>query len=247
MSSIKQFVRREIIAREREFTATVISTPKLFKFDQTANGAPVWVVDLNIGSNRVAKNVPIKASGSGARFYAQLNQTVQVRRTELGRLNVIGPGDVSIGATTTISYSLIDQSVQSTTNTDATRVFFPFESYQGQFAMTRNPGVTFDAGGSTITRDDAVDWTSDGFDDTASQTIRIGRASLLNDQGGLSVDTIAGAVMTVSGASLVDEIVASGSGLSILVEGTSLWDVASGSVNTFFPFSRLEDADGNPI
>ena len=237
MTAIKQLIRREIISREREFVATVISNPSMVDFDQSASGAPTWVVDLDIGGNRPAKNVPIKASGSGDRFYAQLGQTVLVRRTALGRLYVIGPGDRTAGSLVETVYSLETGNPSTVTTTEFVRRFFPLEYYQGT-AMLGNPTVTFavEAGDDSITRS-AGSFIDDGF--SIGQQIRVMR-STLND-----------AVFTLTGVTALQLLVSTAlqnegpivGGVTIGVVGTSRWNDGV----TFFPFSRLEDASGNPV
>jgi hypothetical protein len=233
---LKNLIRREIIGREREFIATVISTPELIDFDQSANGAPNWAVDLDIGSEKVVKNVPIKGSGSGNRFYAQLNQTVKVRRTALGRLLVIGPGDTTIQEKVETIYSLETGLLVSASSVGFHRTFFPLEHHMGPNALKGNPGITIAAAGDTLTRD-AGSWLVDGFLDT--QSCRLA-GTLLND----GIVTVSGdpttLVLTVSEA-LTDEPIQTGVTLGVV--GTSLWNDGV----TFMPFSRLEDADGNPV
>lgn len=241
MSSIKQFVRREIIAREREFIATVKSERKLLRFDDPVTGGVFWVVDIDIGSNRIIKNVPVKAGGSGSIFYAQNNQTVKVRRTALGRFYVIGPGDLAIGSRVTTTYSLDDGSETASATTTFTRVFFPYESYMGTQAVKGNPNITFSSSGDTITRD-AGDFrvtTGDGF--AVGDVVRIGSQSALNEQGSVTILSVTEFVLGVD-VTLFDEgPIAS---VTILVEGSSLYNTG-GDTNDFYPYSRIEDQDGN--
>lgn len=244
MSADKQLIRREIIARDRTFVAQVLSNPALLDFDQSVGvGGPVWAVDLDVGGGRVVKKVPVKASGSGTRFYAQLGQTVKVERTALGRLFVVAPGDASLGQLVSTSYSLETGDPVTSGNTGFVRVFFPFEFYQGPTAMKGNPGVTFAAAGNTITRqaqglNPAGSFVDDGF--VNGQTIQIGRASLLNN-GSTTITNVTATVLTVA-ASLFDE----GPLLSVTigVAGSSLWSFGT---PFFFPYSQLQDVDGNPV
>lgn len=93
MSADKELITREIRSKEQTITGTVIRRREMKNFDQSAGGSPVWVCDVEIGSNRFLKNVPIKAGSDGSRFYADLGQTVQLKRNALGRFQVIAPGD----------------------------------------------------------------------------------------------------------------------------------------------------------
>ncbi|MGB5810124.1 MAG: hypothetical protein WBG86_06310 [Polyangiales bacterium] len=237
MSSLKRFVRREIIGREKVFVARVISDPVLIDFDESVLGAPVWVVDLDIGGNRPVKNVPIKADGSGGRFYAQLNQTVQVRRTALGRMYVVGPGDVSIASLTDQVYDLNTLQPGASTDTGFTREFEPFRFYQGPASVLGNPDITFavEGGDDSITRSSGS-YIVDGF--VIGQTIEIQRTTA-ND-GQLTVTAVSALVVNVS-ETLVNEGPVSSIGMGAI--GTSLW----ADNQTFFPFSRLVDANGNPV
>jgi hypothetical protein len=235
MSALKQLIRREVIGREREFVATVITNPRLKDQDQSGDGSPNWVCDLDLGGNRPAKNIPIKASGGGNRFYAQLNQTVMVRRTALGRLYVIGPGDRAIGTLTTTSYSLESGDPITAGTTGFSREPFPLEFYMGANAMKGNPSVTFSAGGGTMTRATG-DFLADGLN---NGTGRIGGATILN-AGEVTITNVTTLVLTIS-TTLFDE--GPLDGVTVGKIGTSRW----ADTLTSWPFSRLEDASGNPI
>lgn len=242
MSANKQFVRREIIARERDFVALVISQPRLIDFDQTVDGAPIWSCDLDIGGNRVVKNVPIKPNGAGSRFYAQLNQTVLVRRTALGRLFVISPGDRVLGPRNTTSYSL-ETGDQVTAGTESfTREFFPFEFYMGPTAMKGNPVVTFaqTGGNDTITRATG-DWAADGF--VVTNTVRIG-GTTIND-GVITIAALPSATVLETADTLFNEGPKDNVSVGVTSGGlgSSLWNDGV----TGFPLSRLVDSDGNPV
>jgi hypothetical protein len=232
--SLKGLIRREIIGREREFAATVVTGPRLVDFDLSSNGAPQWAVDLDIGADRIVKNVPVKGGGSGNRFFAQFGQTVMVRRTALGRLLVIGPGDRVAAARNTTTYSL-ETSAQTASATVAfSRVFFPFESFMGPQALKGNPNITIAAAGDTLTRD-AGSWLVDGFANLDSCRLA---GTLLND-GVVTVNGTPSATVLAVSEALTDE--GSQSGVTLIVEGTGLWGVSP------MPNSQLQDQDGNPV
>lgn len=238
MAATVQLIRKEIIGRELEFVATVISDPQLINFDTSAAGAPVWVVDLEIGGTRPVVNVPIKASGSGARFYAQLGQTVKVRRTALGRMYVVGPGDTTIGTKVTTEYELDSGDIDVVVNLGFSNQKLPYEFYQGPQSMKGFPDLDFavTGGDDTITRLDAGDFTADGL--AAGQTVRIFGSSL-NDADVL-LTTVTALVLSTSDT-LVAETGATK--VTIMVPGTAIWNDGS----TFYPFFRLLDGDGNPV
>lgn len=243
-SSLTQFIRSEIIGREFEFIATVISEPQLIHFDLSgpseSKGAPTWVVDLEIGGNRPALNIPIKASGSGSNFYAQLGQTVKVRRTALGRMFVVGPGDTTIATKNTNFYDLVTQSTipDSTQATGFSRQILPFEFYMGPTAMKGNPVVDFNVigGDDTIFRESG-DFVVDGF--LAGQTVQVGGSS--SNDGTVLLSNVTTTTLSTT-QTLVDE--QDVSNVTIGVLGTSLWNDPAGP---FFPFSRIIDGDGNPV
>jgi hypothetical protein len=236
MSAEKQLIRREITARERDIIGTVISQPRMLDLDQTVDGAPSWVADVDIGQLRPVRNVPIKASGSGARFYAQLGQTVTCRRTALGRLIIIGPGDVSAGVTISIPYSLETFFAGTTENIGYSRVEFPLEYHMGLNAMKGNPNVTFSNSAGTIVRD-AGSFITDGF---STGSIRVGRRSALNS----GLLTVTGTV-TATTLTIVESLTDEGpiDNVTIGMDGTSFWNDGV----HFLPYWELQDANGNPV
>lgn len=164
MSSLKRFVRREIINREKTFIARVISDPILLDFDETADGAPVWVCDLDIAGNRPVRNVPIKSDGTGGRFYAQLNQTVTVRRTGLGRMYVVGPGDVSVASLTDQQYNLETLAPGTATSTTFTREFKPYHYYANKSLLMGDRSGDYEADNGASRIITTQEWVESGFE-----------------------------------------------------------------------------------
>lgn len=238
--STQQLIRREITARQ-EFVARVLTNPRLINSDDAGGTDPQWVVDLDIGSSRSVKKVQIKASGSGSYFYAQLNQTVLVRKTAFGRLLVIGPGDLSRSTETVTFYDLDTQLQTGQEFVGFTRVFAPFEFYQGTKAMKGTPDLTFAATGNTITRATG-DWTTaiggDGF--SAADTIRVSRSSSNNND--LLIDSLTATVLTINvGTPVVNESLVDPAEktISIGVLGSSAWG-NDGDITPNFEFPRSE-------
>jgi hypothetical protein len=125
MSNLQKFVRREIGNKRATRVATVISEMRITDFDGQSSG--VWVVDLEVGSSRPMVNVPVKADKN--RFYAQLGQSVEIRRNAHGRWEVVGPGD-HIAATMVVrTYDLETQTQQSTANAGFSFNRVPFSYY----------------------------------------------------------------------------------------------------------------------
>lgn len=224
MSASKELIRREIRNREHYIVATVISDLALKNSDQSdgsgGTGGPQWVVDLDIGSNRPLLNVPVKASGSGARFYAQRGQVVTAKVLALGRMIVIGPGDAIGGEKVTTYYSLETSAEVSSESQGFQRVLYPLEFHMGPNAMKGNPAVTFsvEGGDDRITRD-AGSWADDGI--TAGAQCRIGTRSNLN-AGLVTINSVVSPLILEVAETLIDE--GPLTGVTIGVVGTSYWN-----------------------
>lgn len=239
MSREKQLIRREFLSRKEFLVGTVIGAARAIRFDGTAPGAGVMLVcDVEIGSNRPLFNVPIKAGSDGGRFFANLGQTVLLRRNLGSRYQVVGPGDRAAGELQTIEYDLTTQDVAGSSARGFSTVIDPFEYYMGPSALKGNPAVTFDqvpAANDTITRA-AGSFVDDGF--VAGQSVKI--TSPLN-AGTQTIAIVTGLVLEFSGDVLVDE--GPISGVTILAVGTSRWNNGVDS----FPSRRIVDADGNTV
>lgn len=237
MSTLKQNIRREITSRGETIVGTVIGKLRMQRFDQTTLGAPVWVVDIEVGSNNYLKNVPVKAGANGSRFYAQLGQTVLLRRNALGRFQVVAPGDRVSTPVTIKTYDLTDGSETGSADEGFQAQVVPFEFYLGPSAMKGNPDVTFavTGGDDTITRS-VGSFIDDGF--AVSDSVRIGNTSA-ND-GVVTITAVTALVMDTS-ATLTNEGPIGGVGIGVV--GTSLWN----DTVTPFPLSRVADAQGNPV
>ena len=101
-NQLHRLTRREIETQKPEIVGTVITAPHVIDFDGL--GAGVWVADVEIGGAQYLKDVPVKAMTN--RFYAQLGQTVLLRRNAQGRFEVIGPGDRVATPVTTKYYDI---------------------------------------------------------------------------------------------------------------------------------------------
>lgn len=128
MSLFKQLVRREILAR-RDLVGTVLVQRELRPFN--AGGSPVWACDVDVGGNRILRDVPIKGSGSGQRFFAERGQTVLLRRNKQGRYDVVGPADTLTGAAVVKTYVIGNVAETSTANQGFDFERVPFEFYEG--------------------------------------------------------------------------------------------------------------------
>ncbi len=103
--NLQRLISREIRNARELIVGTVVGGQQLLNFDNSGgSGSGVFVCDVEIGSNNLLRKVPIKASQT--RFYAQLGQTVLLRRNANGRYEVIGPGDRLSQAVQTTAYDL---------------------------------------------------------------------------------------------------------------------------------------------
>jgi hypothetical protein len=235
MSREKQLIRREFLARKELLVGTVIGSIRPDRFDDDQPGAGVmWVVDIEIGSNRPLLNVPVKSAGDGGRFYANLGQTVLLRRSLLGRYMVVGPGDRVSGQLTTTEYDLTTEGAVASSALGFSAQVDPFEFYMGARSMKGNPSVTFD----NQVGDDRLDratgsFTDDGF--LPGQSVRI--TSPLNT-GTFSINTVGALTLSFIGDPFVDE--GPLTGVRIGVTGTSRW---SNGVDGF-PSRRILNAQG---
>jgi hypothetical protein len=238
VSSLKRYVRREIIARRETLVGTVVSDLAFVEFDASTLGAESWVVDVNIGGNRLLRNVLVKA-GERGRFYAQRGQTVALRRNAQGRFDVVAPADRVMGSATVTSYDINGLAVTNTTSSGFALEVMPFEFYMGDVAVKGNPSITFNqipAANDEITRA-AGSFVDDGFAPT--QSIRIW--SPLNS-GVRTVATVTATTLGFAGDVLVDEGPLTGVTMGLV--GGSLWDDGS---NAFPKIQVIDLATGLPV
>lgn len=141
---LKPFVRREIKARQ-DRVGTVMGDMTLREYN--AGAAPVWVCDVDIGSNRLLRDVPIKANASGSRFYAQRGQSVLLRRNTQGRYDIVGAADRLSAPGNVKTYILGTATPVSDTPQGFVTIVDPFEFYEGPTSGT--PGTSLWNDGST--------------------------------------------------------------------------------------------------
>lgn len=239
MSREIELIRRELANKFQLKVGTVIGAVRAVRFDGAAPGAGVmWVCDLEIGSNRPLLSVPVKAGADGSRFYANLGQTVLLRRNLNGRFQVVGPGDTVAAQQQTKEYNLDTQALVTTTQLGFAQQVDPFEFYQGLGSMRGNPNVTFDqTGGNDLITRDAGSWIADGF--IAAQTIKI--TGTLNNNGTLTILLVGALQLDFAGDVLTDE--GPLNGVRIGTPGNSRWNDGA----TPFPSRRILDAAGNEI
>jgi hypothetical protein len=136
---LKPFIRREIRSRQ-DLTGRVMTAMTLREFN--TGSAPVWVCDVDLGSNRLMRDVPIKGNANGSRFYAQRGQTVLMRRNTQGRYDIIGPADRLTAAGNVKTYTLGNGTPVTNTPQGFSFELVPFEFYKGTGTSLWNDGTT---------------------------------------------------------------------------------------------------------
>ncbi len=217
MSEQKRLIRREILARRETLVGTVVSEQRMVKFDATVAGAQAWVVDVDIGQNRVLRDVLIKA-GTRGRFFAQLGQTVALRRNALGRFDVVGPADRVMGVAEVTLYDLNGAVPTSSSLSGFQTVRRPLEFYLGPTALKGNPSVIFAAAGQQVVRSGGS-WLVDGFASGGGESVRVAGTALNN---GVRTTVSASASILVLASGVVNEGPVSGVGLGVV--GSSRWN-----------------------
>ena len=234
---LKQAIRREIQARTETLVGTVVSNQALIAYDASVSGGETWVVDVDIGSNRILKDVPIKA-GTRGRFFAQLGQSVALRRNLLGRFDIVGPADRVRSGGVLTTYNPNAGAAGAAAQTGFQAVLRPLEWYQGAQAMRGAPALTFAAAGNTITRLDAGSFIADGL--LAGQVLRVAGSASNN---GTKTPTIVAASVLTFASGIVNESAAAGR-VSIARDGTSRW---ADGVSGFPHIDVINLATGLPV
>jgi hypothetical protein len=91
--STKRLIAREINARRERIRGVVVSHPLQRNFDPGGALFFTWVADVDIGADKVLRNVPIKINGPKARFYARPGSPVFLEKDAQGRYQIISPAD----------------------------------------------------------------------------------------------------------------------------------------------------------
>ena len=141
---LRDFVKREVRAGGESITGTVLTPPKLKNFG--AGESSVWVADVAIGSNRQLKNLPIKGGANRSRSYADLGQSVNLRRNTGEKFQIVGPGDKIIAVTQIKTYTIGDINPLATTQQGQQILRRPFSYYKGDLPGAPNSGLWGTAG-----------------------------------------------------------------------------------------------------
>lgn len=92
MSDLKRLIDRSIDRRMERVRGTCVTDPFQINFDPGGNQFLTFVVDVDVGSNRILERVPIKL-GAKARFFAKAGSPVFLERDAQGRYQVVSPAD----------------------------------------------------------------------------------------------------------------------------------------------------------
>jgi len=163
--TISKVIVREINARRPTIMGKVVS--QRYRLEFQAGQFPVWVADVDVGGERVFRDVPIKGGTDGTVRYADRGQTVALSRNSLGRFDIIGPGDRLIGTTVVKDY-VVSTGADAGTGVDFgfTSAAEPYSFYRGPATLATNHGdFTFTlvgVGNDTLDRS-AGSWVDDAF------------------------------------------------------------------------------------
>lgn len=103
---LKNLIRREVNFRKDFIIGTVLTDKRMFQFDQSVGGAPVFVTSVEIGSSRPLIDVIILAAADGSRRYADAGKTVMLSKNTMGRYDIIGPADRVAGEAVVKTYNM---------------------------------------------------------------------------------------------------------------------------------------------
>lgn len=129
--SLKRLINREIEVRRERIRGTVMTELRQLNFDPVGVQFPTYVVDVDVGSDRIMQNVPVKTAGSRGRFYARPGFPVFLDKDAQGRYQVVAAGDRKVSSGNLI---LINEETDVTTtgaNIGFTQTREPFEFYEG--------------------------------------------------------------------------------------------------------------------
>lgn len=95
MSDLRHLIGSEIrsLATQQRIRGRIVSEPAQKFFDPSGTGQPTYVCDVDIGAERILRDVPVKINGPKARFYAQVGFPVYLDRDGQGRYQVTAPAD----------------------------------------------------------------------------------------------------------------------------------------------------------
>lgn len=93
MSDLKNLITREIKTSRERLRGRVVTQPTQKNFDPSGGLSLTWVADVDIGSDQILRDVPIKIAGPKARFYALIDAPVFLEKDAQGRWQMIAAAD----------------------------------------------------------------------------------------------------------------------------------------------------------
>lgn len=139
MSDLKSLITREQKAVKQQIRGKIMSDPVQKNFDTAGAAQFTWVCDVDIGSNRLLRDVPVKINGPKARFYARRDSPVFLEKDSQGRYQIIGPADKGPQQGRICFLDEDTGIVSPTSPIGFTLVVQPYEFYKG----TGLPGGSF--------------------------------------------------------------------------------------------------------
>ena len=94
-TDLLRLIERQVKRRRERIRGKMVSDPYFVHVDPGGNRFKTLVGDVDVGSNRILKAVPIKANGK-SRYYARALSPVFCERDARGRWQVIAPADRQI-------------------------------------------------------------------------------------------------------------------------------------------------------
>lgn len=95
MSDLKRLITREQKAIKQQLRGRIMSSPVQKNFDVIGIQFLQWVVDVDVGGDKLLRDVPVKINGPKARFYARRDSPVFLEKDAQGRYQVVSPADRS--------------------------------------------------------------------------------------------------------------------------------------------------------
>ncbi len=129
--SLKALINKEIDARRELVRGTVMTDIRQVNFDPTGAQFPTYVVDVDVGGDRIMQNVPVKTAGSRGRFYARPGFPVYLEKNAQGRYQVIAAGDRKISSGSLILLNEDTDAASAGVGVGFTQIIEPFLFYEG--------------------------------------------------------------------------------------------------------------------
>lgn len=131
MSDLKQLITREIKAAKEQLRGRIMSDPVQKNFNVVGMESLTWVCDVDVGGDRILRDVPVKINGPKARFYSRRDSPVFLEKDAQGRWQILGPADRIRRQGNICLLDEDDGIVTPSGNIGFELVVRPFEFYEG--------------------------------------------------------------------------------------------------------------------